>query len=157
MGRRGDYGPVESGVGSPLVSHVGQRAGRIAADPDGLVQCLVQKAPVGVRGCRIRPTMGVDVINRSAVAERLSCVVDKNPVSTLTCSLSQPDDYRGATNPTGPAAMHTDNAAVFARTSIASPAPGSRTKTRLSPGRTGTFVSVPSDSDIVIEPSLLAR
>ena len=31
--------------------------------------------------------------------------------------------------PTGPAAMHTDSAAVFARTSIASPAPGSRTWT----------------------------
>lgn len=35
--------------------------------------------------------------------------------------------YRGATNPTGPDAMHTDSAAVLARTVIASPAPGSRT------------------------------
>jgi hypothetical protein len=53
--------------------------------------------------------------------------------------------------------MHTDSAAVFARTSMASPAPGSRTKTRFNPGLTGTFVSVPADSDIVIEPSPLAR
>jgi hypothetical protein len=77
--------------------------------------------------------------------------------TSLICPLSQPADYRGATNPTGPTATHTDNAAVFARTLIASPAPGSRTKTRFSPGLTGTFVSVPSDSDIVIDPSLLAR
>src|SRR5262245_27969744 len=69
----------------------------------------------------------------------------------------KPPDHLGATNPTGPAAMHTDSAAVFARTLTASPAPDSRTKTRLSPGCTGTFVSLPSDSDIVIEPSLFAR
>src|SRR6202022_1262159 len=87
--------------------------------------------------------------------------------SSLICALSQAANYRaanyqaanyrGATNPTGPEAIHTDNAAVFARTVIASPAPGSRTKTRFSPGLTGTFVSLPSESDIVIEPSLLAR
>src|SRR6476620_6052153 len=71
--------------------------------------------------------------------------VAKNALSTLTGPLSQPPDYLGATNPTGPAARHTDSAAVFARTLIASPAPGRRTKTRLSPGCTGTFVSVPSE------------
>ena len=57
----------------------------------------------------------------------------------------------------GPEAMHSDMAAVFARTVTASPAPGSRTNTRFSPGRTGTLTSGPSDSDIVIEPSVLAR
>ena len=35
--------------------------------------------------------------------------------------------------------MHNDSAVVFARTVIASPAPGSRANTRLSPGCTGTF------------------
>jgi len=51
--------------------------------------------------------------------------VDKNAFSTLTSSLFQVPNYRGATHPTGPEAIHTDNAAVFARTSIASPAPDS--------------------------------
>ena len=36
-------------------------------------------------------------------------------------------DQTGATYPTGPDAMQTDRAAVFARTLMASPAPGSRT------------------------------
>ena len=58
---------------------------------------------------------------------------------------------------TGPDAMHNDSAVVLARTVIALPAPGSLAKTRLSPGRTGTLTSGPSDSDTVIEPSLLAR
>ncbi len=65
--------------------------------------------------------------------------------------------YLGATNPTGPDATHTDSAAVFARTVIASPAPGSRTKTRLSPGRTGTLTSRPSVNATISEPSELAR
>ncbi len=64
---------------------------------------------------------------------------------------------RGSTYPTGPAATHTLSAVVFARTCTASPAPGSRTNTRLSPGCTGTRAAEPSDNDIVNEPSLLAR
>src|ERR1700746_1837853 len=63
----------------------------------------------------------------------------------------------GATKPTGPDARHNDSAVVLARTVIAFPAPGSRAKTRLSPGCTGTLTSGPSDSVSVIEPSLLAR
>ena len=68
-----------------------------------------------------------------------------------------PDTQAGARNPTGPDAMHNDSAVVLARTVIASPAPGSRAKTRLSPGCTGTLTAGPCDSDSVIEPSLLAR
>lgn len=65
--------------------------------------------------------------------------------------------YRGATKPIGPDAIHTESAAVPARAVIRSPAPGSRTKTRLRPGRIGTRTSRPSLSDSMIEPSLLAR
>jgi hypothetical protein len=65
--------------------------------------------------------------------------------------------HAGATKPTGPDARHNASAAVLARTVIVSPAPGSLAKTRLSPGCTGTLTSGPSDSDNVIEPSLLAR
>jgi len=63
----------------------------------------------------------------------------------------------GARKPTGPTRCTTTAAVVLARTVIASPAPGSLANTRLSPGRTGTLTSGPSDSDTVIEPSLLAR
>ena len=83
---------------------------------------------------------------------------DLDTLLTHICHVNQSRTcYFGATNPTGPDAMHTDNAAVLARTPIASPAPGSRTNTRLRPGRTGTLTSGPSDSDIVSDPSLLAR
>ena len=64
-----------------------------------------------------------------------------NPVSR-TSVMDPPShgiDHSGARYPTGPDAMQTDSAAVFARTLMASPAPGSRTKTRLSPGCTGTL------------------
>jgi hypothetical protein len=117
---------------------------------DSTVDCAWRRAPLA---SYCAPGCGVPSPNVCRAFDH----VDKNAFSTLTSSLSQPPDYRGATNPTGPAAMHTDNAAVFARTLIASPAPDSRTKTRFSPGRTGTFVSMPSDSDIVSDPSLLAR
>lgn len=80
-----------------------------------------------------------------------------NASSRLTDEVSPTLRYLGARNPTGPGDMHTDSAEVFARTDICWPAPGSRTNTRFSPGRTGTLVSGPSGSDIVSDPSLLAR